>query len=77
MGLGDRLDEIRSLPDVEIRNDGTKRGFAGGCNLGAAGSTADYIALVNSDAVIAPDTLSRLVEVAARPEVGRKKEQGP
>ena len=27
--LGDRLDEIRSLPGVDVRNDGTNRGFAG------------------------------------------------
>jgi len=45
-------------------------GFAGGVNHGASGARGDLLALVNSDAVVAPDALSRLTEVALRPGVG-------
>ena len=67
---GDRLDEVRSIDGVTVLGDGTNLGFAGACNLGANGSVADYIALVNSDAVVDPEALAQLVAVAARPEVG-------
>lgn len=49
---------------------GRNTGFAGGCNLGAAALDTEYLAFVNSDCVIAPDTLDQLVAEAARPGVG-------
>ena len=49
---------------------GRNTGFAGGCNLGAAALDTEYLALVNSDCVVAPDTLAKLVAEAARPDVG-------
>ena len=49
---------------------GRNTGFAGGCNLGAAALDTEYLALVNSDCVIAPDTLRLLVAEASRPGVG-------
>lgn len=67
---GDRLDDVRSIPGVTVLGDGTNLGFAGACNLGARGSDAEFIALVNSDAVVDPDALAALAEVADRPEVG-------
>ena len=40
-------------------------GFAAGCNLGAAYSTADYIAFVNPDCVLGPGTFAAVLEVFA------------
>jgi GT2 family glycosyltransferase len=57
-------------PDVDVLRPGRNTGFAGGCNLGAAALDTEYIALVNSDCVVAPDTLAQLVTEAARPGVG-------
>lgn len=61
------------LPDAagfEILTPGRNTGFAGGCNLGVAALDAEFVALVNSDCVIAPDALALLVTEAARPGVG-------
>jgi GT2 family glycosyltransferase len=49
---------------------GRNLGFTGGVNLGLAQGTAPYVALVNSDAIVASDALARLVAVAADPGVG-------
>lgn len=49
---------------------GRNLGFTGGVNLGVAHGRAPYVALVNSDAVVAPDALARLVAVAGEPGVG-------
>ncbi len=49
-------------------------GFSGGCNIGirdALGAGADDVLLVNSDAVIAPDTIGQLEQaLAADPAAG-------
>ncbi|MGH3714054.1 MAG: glycosyltransferase family 2 protein [Micromonosporaceae bacterium] len=55
---------------VTVVTPGENLGFAGGCNLGAAHATGDYIALVNSDCVVEPETLARLVEVVDQPGIG-------
>lgn len=61
------------LPDdgpFDVLRPGRNTGFAGGCNLGVAVLDTEFVALVNSDCVIAPDTLALLVAEAARPGVG-------
>ncbi len=45
-------------------------GFAGGVNVGARHVDAPFLALVNSDAVVDPDALRRLADVASLPGVG-------
>jgi len=60
---------------VTVLTPGQNTGFAGGCNLGAEKLTTsslplDFIALVNSDCILAPDALSLLVAEARKPEVG-------
>lgn len=45
-------------------------GFAGGVNFGARHVDAPFLALVNSDAVVADDALSLLVAAAAAPGTG-------
>jgi len=56
-----------------IRSPGNV-GFSGGCNIGiraALGAGADLVLLVNSDAVLAPDTLERLEQaLASAPTAG-------
>lgn len=59
---------IRSLPKgvnvILIDNSETNRGFAAGCNAGikqALDAGADYVWLLNNDAIVQPDTLDRLL----------------
>jgi GT2 family glycosyltransferase/glycosyltransferase involved in cell wall biosynthesis len=42
------------------------RGFAGGCNLGAAAAEGDYMVLLNDDTLVEPDWLESLVAAAER-----------
>jgi GT2 family glycosyltransferase len=64
------LDPLRERPGVLLLEPGTNTGFTGGCNLGAAEAKTEFLAFINSDALVEPDALAALVEVAARPEVG-------
>jgi GT2 family glycosyltransferase len=64
------VDAVASLPHVRVVRPGHNIGFAAACNLGAEQSDGEYVALVNHDAVVAPDALARLVAVAADPRVG-------
>jgi GT2 family glycosyltransferase len=55
------------LPGVEVIRNNDNLGFAGGNNVGithALGHGADYVWLLNNDAVVEPDALSELVQVA-------------
>jgi GT2 family glycosyltransferase len=59
-------DLLSGLPFEIIRNP-ANLGFTGGVNIGmrhAVASGADYVWLMNSDATVAPDALSRLVAAA-------------
>jgi GT2 family glycosyltransferase len=64
------IDKISGLGSVRILTPEANLGFAGGCDLGAAGAQGDFLAFINSDAVVSPDALARLAEVAAEPTVG-------
>jgi len=66
----DDVDVLSALPGVVVVRPGRNLGFSGGCNAGVAASSGEYVALVNGDAVVEPDTLARLVEELQRPEVG-------
>jgi GT2 family glycosyltransferase len=66
----DDVDVLERLRGVRVVRPGHNLGFAGGCNAGALAATGEYLALVNSDAVVEPTTLSRLVDEASRPDVG-------
>jgi GT2 family glycosyltransferase len=64
----DSVVKIRAAyPDLDLIENGRNLGFAGGNNVGierlmAAG--CDYVMLLNDDAEVAEDTLTKLVEVA-------------
>jgi len=64
------IDRIAARPGVHLVRPGRNLGFTGGVNLGAREVTGAFLALVNSDAVVAPDALARLCSVADRAEVG-------
>jgi GT2 family glycosyltransferase len=56
----------RELPDVEIVESPTNRGFAGGCNLGIRSlPEVDYVALVNNDATVDRGWLAPLIAALA------------
>src|SRR5687767_3222350 len=50
-------------PTAHVIEPGRNLGFAGGCNLAAAHSTAPVLLLVNPDVELAPDFVRILVEV--------------
>lgn len=62
--------KIRKVfPALEILETPANLGFGGGCNVGmrhAMADGADYIWLINSDATVAPHTLSAMLDVAER-----------
>jgi GT2 family glycosyltransferase len=64
----------RDFPGVTVLPLPTNRGFAGAVNAGIAHALADrvdYVALLNNDAVAAPDWLERLIACAdVHPEAG-------
>lgn len=66
----DAIDTVRELPGVRVIRPVQNTGYSGGCDIGAAEATGDTIVFVNSDAIVAPDTLARIARVAAEPGVG-------
>jgi GT2 family glycosyltransferase len=61
-------------PDAHLIENGRNLGFAGGCNVGirwALAQGAEWMVLVNNDAVIAPDAIAGFAAAAEqRPEAG-------
>jgi GT2 family glycosyltransferase len=64
------IDKVKGLDRVRVLSPDGNLGFAGGCDLGAAEASGQYLAFVNSDAIVSAQALARLAEVAAEPEVG-------
>lgn len=64
------LDELVQQRGVHLVRPQRNLGFAGGVDLGAGEVHEDFLALVNSDAVVAPDALARLISVCGDPAVG-------
>ena len=58
----DGLKRAADLPRVTLITPDENLGFAGGCNLGASRATGDHLAFINSDAVVRPDAIARLVQ---------------
>ncbi|WP_114969827.1 glycosyltransferase family 2 protein [Rhodoferax ferrireducens] len=62
------VDQImKAMPMVELLQTGANLGFGGGCNVGirhALARGADYVWLINSDAIVDTHALSALVRVA-------------
>ena len=66
----DQVARVAGQAGVTVLRPGTNLGFCAGCNLGVRHAKGDYIALVNGDAAVDRDALCRLVEAAARTDVG-------
>src|SRR5260221_3206595 len=66
----DAVAKVKDLDRVRLLTPTGNTGFAGGCNLGAAEADGDYLVFVNSDAVVAPDVLAKLIAAADEPGVG-------
>jgi GT2 family glycosyltransferase len=66
----DGVDAVRELPGVTVIDPGRNLGFDAACNVAVSHATGELVALVNFDAVVAPDALARLAEVAVDPGVG-------
>jgi len=69
-GTDGEVDRLEKLEGVTVVRPGANVGFASGCNIGVAASTAPFVALVNPDAVVDPRAIAELVAVAAEPDVG-------
>jgi GT2 family glycosyltransferase len=57
----------KAIPNIELIHSGANRGFGGGCNVGirkAMSRGAEYVWLINSDAIADPAALHQLVEIA-------------
>jgi GT2 family glycosyltransferase/glycosyltransferase involved in cell wall biosynthesis len=71
-GAGDTLKEVAER--ISYLPTGVNRGFAGGMNVGireALARGADHILLVNSDVIVRPDCIARLLdELARHPRAG-------
>ncbi len=66
----DAVAHVKGLTGVRVSTPESNLGFAGGCVRGGAGATGEYLAFVNSDAIVAPGALAQLVVVAAEADVG-------
>jgi GT2 family glycosyltransferase len=64
------IDQIKGLAGVRVVSPPGNTGYAGGCAIGAADAIAEFLVFVNSDAIVQPEALARLVRVAAEPGVG-------
>ena len=62
----DALEEAASRDGVQVLRNDSNRGFAAACNQGAARATGDILLFLNSDTVVPPVGLSRLVESLLR-----------
>jgi GT2 family glycosyltransferase len=62
-------DAARRWPDVRVIEAGGNAGFARGSNIGVRASTGRNLLLLNSDTVVAPGAIDRLVGMLTRPDV--------
>ena len=64
------IDQVKGLAGVRVSTPDGNTGYSGGCDRGGAEATGEFLAFVNSDAIVSPVALSRLAAVAAEPGVG-------
>jgi GT2 family glycosyltransferase len=65
----DDADFLGTVPGVTLIRPGENLGFSGGMNVGVAAGDGEYVALINADLVVEPNTLARLVEELDQPKV--------
>ena len=61
------LQAVRAIADARVRIEclGRNAGFAVACNHGANATRAPWLAFLNPDALVEPDSFSRLLHIAA------------
>jgi GT2 family glycosyltransferase len=64
------VDEVKDRPGLTVIRPEENLGYSGGCMIGAAEATGEYLAFVNSDAVVSPGTMAAMVATAGEPGVG-------
>jgi GT2 family glycosyltransferase len=70
-GIQDAAIRLGRLPArVRVIGDGVNLGFAGGCNFAADHAAGEVLVFVNSDAIVRPGSLSRLVSASVVDGVG-------
>lgn len=52
----------RSYPDIKVISSKKNLGFGGGNNLGVSNAKGEYILLLNTDAFLEPDSLSKMLD---------------
>jgi GT2 family glycosyltransferase len=67
---GDGIDVVKGFASTRVIRPDENTGYAGGCRIGAAEASGEFLVFVNSDALVAPDALARIVAVAAEAGVG-------
>jgi GT2 family glycosyltransferase len=66
----DAVQELSGWPRVTVLRPGSNLGFAGGVVLGAKGVASEFLAMVNSDAIVDEGALAALVAEASGEDVG-------
>lgn len=70
-GSGPYLRRLAKRSNVRLIENAENRFFAGGNNQGIQASTGRYVVLLNADAVVGPEWLSRMIRCAERePSIG-------
>jgi GT2 family glycosyltransferase len=70
-GVKDGSARLKRLPpQVQVIGDGVNLGFAGGCNYAAEHAAGDVLVFVNSDAIVRPGSMARIVSAADVDGVG-------
>jgi len=64
------IGRLEGLDGVTVVRPESNLGFAGGCNAGFRLAQGEVVFFLNQDAVLSPDALARLAEVALDPKVG-------
>jgi GT2 family glycosyltransferase len=66
----DAVARLDGTAGLRLVTPGANSGFAGGCDLGAAATTAPVVAFVNSDAIVEPGAVAALVAALDDPGTG-------
>jgi GT2 family glycosyltransferase len=69
-GGGLEIESARAIEGVEVIDSGENRGFAAGCNLGAASASGDVLVFLNPDTVVAPGAIASLALTVEEQAVG-------
>lgn len=64
------LDELQPKLNFKLVRNSTNRGFSYGCNQGIKVSTCEYLCFLNSDTMVTPNWLGKLMKGFSKPDAG-------